>query len=456
MHLNQMGNLLNLYRWWIKMTKLETSAILEKISVQTKKEGKIANWDIAVKDNIQVLGTHTTASSKMLENFVSVYQATVVDKLLSEGAHLVCKTSMDELAMGGSNRSAVTGPVVNPYDETRISGGSSGGSAALVGAGKVRAALGTDTGDSIRKPASYCGCVGLKPTYGRISRYGVIPYAPSLDHVGFFTRNVADAAVLLEVAAGRDDRDMTSSFEDVEAYSEFLDMDLEGKRIGVFKSVHDHIENKEMIALYETFAKALEAKGAVLVEKTMDLSLMRSILGTYVMIANAEATSSHANLDGVRFGHRAAGESLEEVMMNSRGEGFGFEAKRRFILGAYAFKHGEPEILFNKAKRVRRLIVDHYVEMFDDIDVLVSLAAPNVAPKIEDRGISDWSDEELIANNYMAIDNLSGFPSMTIPLGFLDEMPAGLNISARPFEEATLLAYASAFESIIDWKGRFF
>ncbi len=438
------------------MTKLEKSAIVEAISIQDKHEGKLKDWDIAVKDNIHVLDTHTTASSKMLENFVSVYQATVIDKLLDEGAHLTAKTSMDELAMGGSNRSALTGPVSNPYDETRISGGSSGGSAALVGAGKVRAALGTDTGDSIRKPAAYCGCVGLKPSYGRISRYGVIPYAPSLDHVGFFTQNVHDAALLLEVSAGRDDLDMTSSFEDVEQYSDFLKMDLEGQRIGVFKSVHDQIQNKEVLALYDDFAQKLEAKGAILVDKSMDMDLMRSILGTYVLIANAEATSSHANLDGVRFGLREEGEDLESLMRNSRGKGFGYEAKRRFILGAYAFKHGEDEILFNKAKRVRRLLVDAYAALFDDIDVLISLAAPDVAPKIEVSEEIEWNDEELIANNYMALDNLSGFPSMTIPLGLLDSMPLGLNISARPFEEAALFAYASEFEKIIDWKGRFF
>lgn len=438
------------------MTKLEKSAIVEAISIQDKHEGKLKDWDIAVKDNIHVLDTHTTASSKMLENFVSVYQATVIDKLLDEGAHLTAKTSMDELAMGGSNRSALTGPVSNPYDETRISGGSSGGSAALVGAGKVRAALGTDTGDSIRKPAAYCGCVGLKPSYGRISRYGVIPYAPSLDHVGFFTQNVHDAALLLEVSAGRDDLDMTSSFEEVEQYSDFLKMDLEGQRIGVFKSVHDQIQNKEVLALYDDFAQKLEAKGAILVDKSMDMDLMRSILGTYVLIANAEATSSHANLDGVRFGLREEGEDLESLMRNSRGKGFGYEAKRRFILGAYAFKHGEDEILFNKAKRVRRLLVDAYAALFDDIDVLISLAAPDVAPKIEVSEEIEWNDEELIANNYMALDNLSGFPSMTIPLGSLDSMPLGLNISARPFEEAALFAYASEFEKIIDWKGRFF
>lgn len=438
------------------MTKLEKSAIVEAISIQDKHEGKLKDWDIAVKDNIHVLDTHTTASSKMLENFVSVYQATVIDKLLDEGAHLTAKTSMDELAMGGSNRSALTGPVSNPYDERRISGGSSGGSAALVGAGKVRAALGTDTGDSIRKPAAYCGCVGLKPSYGRISRYGVIPYAPSLDHVGFFTQNVHDAALLLEVSAGRDDLDMTSSFEEVEQYSDFLKMDLEGQRIGVFKSVHDQIQNKEVLALYDDFAQKLEAKGAILVDKSMDMDLMRSILGTYVLIANAEATSSHANLDGVRFGLREEGEDLESLMRNSRGKGFGYEAKRRFILGAYAFKHGEDEILFNKAKRVRRLLVDAYAALFDDIDVLISLAAPDVAPKIEVSEEIEWNDEELIANNYMALDNLSGFPSMTIPLGSLDSMPLGLNISARPFEEAALFAYASEFEKIIDWKGRFF
>ena len=439
------------------MTNLKQQAVLQEMNIQTvKANGKLQDWNIAVKDNINVCDTITTASSKLLENHVSIYNATIIEKLLQEGALLSYKTSLDELAMGGSNRTAATGPVSNPYDETRISGGSSGGSAALVGAGLVRAAIGTDTGDSIRKPAAYCGAVGIKPTYGRISRYGVIPYAASLDHVGFFTQNVKDSAALLSVLAGRDDKDMASAFEPQEDFMSLLDMDLEGKRIGVFKSVHDSITNEKTISLYKDFEEKLIAKGAEIVEKEMDTTLLRAILGTYAIIANAEATSNHANLDGVRFGKQVLGSDLEETMMKTRGAGFGLDTKKRFIFGGMTFKKGKDEILFNKAKRVRRLIVEAYASMFDDIDVLISIAAPQMAPTIESSSKRDLDDEYLIADNYMAIDNLSGFPSMTIPLGFQDAMPMGLNISTRPFEEAGLFAFANEFEKIIDWKGRFF
>lgn len=438
------------------MTNLEKQAILQTIDIQGKNQGVLSDWDIAIKDNVNIEDTLTTGSSKLLDNHISIYNAPIIEKLLEAGAHLTAKTSLDELAMGGSNRTAATGPVSNPYDENRISGGSSGGSAALVGAGLVKAAIGTDTGDSIRKPAAYCGVVGIKPTYGRISRYGVIPYAASLDHVGVFSQNVKDAATLLNVLAGRDDKDMTSSFNSVEDYTALFDMDLSGKRIGVFKSVHDTIENEETLNLYQSFENKLKEQGAIIVNKTMDMSLLKSVLGTYAIIANAEASSNHANLDGVRFGHQVLGDDLESTMMKTRGRGFGLDTKKRFIFGGYCFKAGKDEILFNKAKRVRRLIVDAYAELFDDIDVLVSIAAPNIAPLIEENSMTSFTDEYLVADNYMAIDNLSGYPSMTIPLGFKNEMPMGLNISTRPFEESTLLAFAHEFEKLIDWKGRFF
>ena len=438
------------------MINLKKQAILQEIDIKRQEEGILSGWEIAIKDNVNVENTLTTGSSHLLANHQSIYNATIIEKLLDSGAHLVAKTSLDELAMGGSNRTAATGPVPNPYDVLRISGGSSGGSAALVGSGMVRAAVGTDTGDSIRKPAAYCGVVGIKPTYGRISRYGVIPYASSLDHVGVFSQNVKDAAVLLNIMAGRDHKDMSSSFETVEDYTSLLDMDLEGKRIGVFKSIHDSIENEETLKIYQEFEEKLKASGAVIVEKEMDLNLLKSVLGTYAIIANAEASSNHANLDGVRFGKQVSGDDLENTMMQTRGQGFGLDTKKRFIFGGLCFKYGKDEILFNKAKRVRRLIVEAYANMFEDIDVLISIAAPNIAPLIDEMSRPSLTDEYLIADNYMAIDNLSGFPSMTIPLGFQNELPMGLNISTRPFEETGLLAFANEFEKIIDWKGRFF
>lgn len=432
------------------------NAVVEDINLKRDDaEGPLKDWTFAIKDNVQAIGTITTASSKLLKNHQSIFNASIIDKLLEAGAHLIYKSSMDELAMGGSNRFAKTGPVLNPYDPTRISGGSSGGSAALVAAKKVRAAIGSDTGDSVRKPAAYCGIVGVKPTYGRISRYGVIPYAASLDHVAYFTQNVTDAALLLESLSGRDDLDMTSSKQEVEAYSKLMDLDLKGKKVGIFKTVNDSVLNKDAKASFDSVVEKLKSQGAEIIEKTMDKDLMRAMLPTYLSIANAEATSNHANLDGVRFGNAVQGESLEELMKNTRSQ-LSLSSKKRLIFGAYTFEEFNDEIYFNKAKRVRRLLVDAYQAMFSDVDVLLSIAAPNKAPKVEEENpLVLKSDEYLIADNYMVIDNFSGYPSMTLPMGYEGALPLGLNISAQAFDEKTMFAYGKKIEDLVAWKGRF-
>lgn len=437
----------------LKEVNQSLNAVVSYLDVKTSNEGLLEGWDIALKDNFNLEGSLTTASSKILENHQSIYTATSVTKLLDAGAHLVAKASMDELGMGGTNLSALTGPVSNPYDVSRISGGSSGGSAALVGAGAVRAATGTDTGDSIRKPAAYCGVVGLKPTYGRISRYGVIPYASSLDHVGFFTRNVSDAATMLEVMAGRDNLDMTSSSKDVEAYSQNLTMDLKGKRVGIFKSVHDHVEDARFLEKFHELSKQLEAQGAELVVCEMDEDLLTALLPIYNIISNSEAVANHANLDGVRFGVTYDGDSLESIMTQTRSRGFNPQVKKRFILGAYALDNENQEVIFNQAKRVRRLIVDTYTKFFDDVDVVMSLASSQIAPHKEGPFMDVRSKQYIIVENHMVMNNFTGYPSITIPLATVDSMPIGLNISAKAFDEANLLAFAQECESLIDWKG---
>ena len=284
-------------------------------------QGKLSQVPVALKDNISTCGIKTTASSRILDNYVPVYDATIVKKLKAAGADFVCKASMDELGMGGTNKNAYTGAVHNPYDLDRIPGGSSGGCAALVAAGCVPLAIGTDTGDSVRKPAAYCGIVGVKPTYGRISRYGIIPYASSLDHVGYFTTNVKDAALALEVLAGRDDHDMTSSFKEVGEYSKLLNSDLHGKTIGVFKTVLDEVSNEELKGQFNVLVEKLKEKGAKIVEVGMPKEYMELIAPVYKTIANAEATANHSNLDGIRFGMREDGKDLEEVMTNTRTKG---------------------------------------------------------------------------------------------------------------------------------------
>lgn len=429
------------------------NAVVSFVDIKTTSEGILDGWDIALKDNFNLVGTLTTASSKILENHQSIYTATAAQKLLDAGAHIVAKASMDELGMGGTNLSAATGPVSNPYDVSRVSGGSSGGSAALVASGAVRAATGTDTGDSIRKPASYCGVVGLKPTYGRISRYGVIPYASSLDHVGMFTRNVEDAAVLLEVMAGRDDLDMTSSFKDVPEYSKLLTTDLNGKKVGVFKSIHDYIDDSRFTDAFNGFTKQLEDKGAEVVLLEMDEKLLNALLPIYNIISNSEAVANHANLDGVRYGVSHDGDSLESIMTQTRTQGFNSQVKKRFIYGAFALDDENQELIFNQAKRVRRLIVDTYKKFFDDVDVVMSLATSQIAPKIEGPFMDQTSKHYAIVENHMVINNFSGFPSITIPLTTIDEMPIGINISAPAFEEAALLAFANECEALIGWKG---
>ncbi|WP_430833265.1 amidase family protein [Erysipelothrix rhusiopathiae] len=439
----------------LKKENERLNAIVSFVDPNEVTDGLISGWDIALKDNINMKDTLTTASCKLLSNHKSIYNAHVVDRLLDEGAVIVAKTSMDELGMGGTNLSAITGPVYNPYDITRISGGSSGGSAALAGAKAVRASLGSDTGDSVRKPAAYCGAVGVKPTYGRISRYGVIPYASSLDHVGYFTQNVADAACLLEVLAGRDDRDMTSSMEPVVSYSKLLDMDLEGKRIGIFKTVEDAIENEAIKASFVQFKEKLEAQGAILVEKTIEKTLMRTMLPVYSVISNSEAVANHANLDGVRFGLSQEGDSLEEIMKNTRTNGFSSLIKRRFIFGAFALDDANQKEVFDQAKKVRRLLVNAYASCFEDVDIMVTLASGTVAPKVENQLMDELSDAYLIGENHMVINNFSGYPSMTLPLDLVDGLPVGINISTQPFTEAKMFAYGQAFESLINWKGAF-
>ena len=259
---------------------------------------------VVLKDNVSTKGIRTTASSRILDNYVPIFNAHIVDKLKAAGAIIIAKSSMDELGMGGTNLNAYTGKANNPWDLARITGGSSGGSAALVAAGIVPFAIGTDTGDSVRKPASFCGVVGVKPTYGRISRYGIIPYASSLDHVGYFTSNVKDAAVALEVLAGRDDRDMTTSYAEVEAYASLLNGDVKGKKIGIIKNVQDYIREDCIKDSFNTIMDALRQKGAIVEEVEFDHDLLNTLLPTYYVISNAEATANHSNLDGVLWGKR--------------------------------------------------------------------------------------------------------------------------------------------------------
>lgn len=416
-------------------------------------EGKVAKHPlfgvpVVLKDLVNMKKTITTGSSFILENYESPYDATITQKLKEVGAIIIGKASCDTFGMGGTNMTAATGPVHNPYDLSRMSGGSSGGSAVLVASGVVPMAIGSDTGDSVRKPASYNNIVGFKPSYGRISRYGVIPYASSLDHVAFFTQNVSDAASTLEVLAGRDDHDMTSSYKAVEDYSNLLKGDLKGKKIGILKNVIDSIQVVETKDLFNDLISKLKAQGAEIINISLKDELMHAFLPTYYIIANAEATANHSNLDGLRFGVAKEGTNIEEVMTASRTSGFGPLLRKRFVIGSYALFIENQEKIFRKAQKVRRLIVEDLNRAFNECDVLIAPASAQGAPKIGDNSADQLSSEYLIAENFMALANFAGTPSITIPMGFVSNLPIGVNINAKAFEEAKLLDIAYGFEKI--------
>ena len=416
-------------------------------------EGLMRGVPVVLKDNVNTKGIRTTAGSRILSTYVPVYDAEIVEKLRKAGAVYIAKSSMDELAMGGTNLTCFTGPAYNPWDTRRMTGGSSGGSAALVASGVVPMAIGSDTGDSVRKPASFCGIVGVKPTYGRISRYGIIQYASSMDHVGYFTRSIEDACITLKVLAGRDDRDMTSSNKEVPDYSALLNSDMHGRKIAVLGNVIKNISNQETVKMFNDLMDQLRAKGAQVDVYDFDENLMRAILPAYFIIANCEATSNDSNLDGIRFGVREDGEDMAEIMTNSRTKGFGPLIRRRFVIGSYGLFEENQERIFRKAQKVRRVVVNAMNDCLKDYDAIVAPASGNIAPLINANEDQDaLSDENLIAENYMAMGNFSGYPSITVPMGFEEGCPIGVNITCRAFEETTMFDVAKAVEEITGYK----
>ena len=407
------------------------------------------------KDNFNTAGIKTTASSAMLENYVPIYDATVVKKLYEAGVVLIGKSSLDELAMGGTNKTALTGPVHNPWDLKRISGGSSGGSAALVASGIAPFALGSDTGDSIRKPAGFCGVVGFKPTWGRISRYGVIPYASSLDTVGAFTRNVRDMAIVTEIMAGRDDLDMTSSHLPVPNYVENLNSDLTGKKIAIIKQIDDELVDPIIIDNLNAMVELAKSKGAIVELVEMNQQLLDALVPTYKIIANSEATSNHSCLDGIKYGLQKPGASVDEIMIQSRTAGFGAPIRQRFILGNLALATENQDKMFRQAQRVRRLIVNEVQNVLKEYDVIMTPNSGTIAPLIDEATDSRTSTDYQVVENHLLLGNFAGTPSITIPSGFDGHMPIGINIMGRLFEEQTVLDVAYALESGMNYKDQY-
>ena len=412
-------------------------------------QGLLTGIPIAHKDIFCTKGMLTTCGSKMLETFVSPYDATVVDRLAREGAVLVGKTNMDEFAMGSSNETSFFGVVKNPWDPKRVPGGSSGGSAAAVAAGLVPGATGTDTGGSIRQPAAFCGLTGLKPSYGRVSRYGMIAFASSLDQGGPITRNAEDAALMLRCMAGFDPRDSTSIDEPAPELASMLSIDLKGLRIGLPKEFFDDSVQGDVLEKVREAVAVFERLGATLV----DVSLPNSAAGIpcYYVIAPAEASSNLSRFDGVRFGHRSqdAGELLD-LYENSRAEGFGEEVKRRILIGTYALSAGYYDAYYLKAQKIRRVIAQDFATAFEQCDIIIGPTSPTTAFPI---GEKTQDPVAMYLNDiFTNTVNLAGLTGLSIPCGFdAAGLPVGMQLIGRFMDEASLLGLAHQFQLETNW-----
>lgn len=403
-----------------------------------------------LKDNISTKGILTTASSNILKNYVPVYDATIYKKLKEAGAVLVGKTVLDELAMGGTGTTGHTGIVRNPWNKDRQIGGSSSGSAAAVALGIVPFAIGSDTGDSVRKPAAYGGVVGFKPTYGLISRYGLFAFASSLDHLGIFARNVKDIAIVTDVVKGHDEHDMTSLPNDDKVYTDLIDKPVKGKKLFYIKEAMENAD-KNIVHNFNMVIDKCRSLGMEVCEESIDRNLLLALYPSYMAISCAEATSNDANLNGIHFGVRGEGKTPDEIIRDARTKGFSELIKRRFIIGSYILQRENQEKLFLNAYRVRRLIVDKINQLFCEYDGLIMPAASGIAPKFNEKN-DKLSDEYLILDNHLCIGNFGGYPSITIPSGFINKMPIGINITGRVREDDVVLNIANMLEGIMEYK----
>ncbi len=401
------------------------------------------------KDNYSTKGVETTASSNILNGYVPIFDATVISKLRKAGMIMVAHTTMDELAMGGTGTTGHKGNTTNPYDTERIIGGSSCGSCAAVSQGIAPFALGSDTGDSVRKPASHGGLVGFKPTWGRISRYGLFPFAPSMDTIAYFTRDVLDASYILSCLAGHDSKDMSSSYRRKEKYQDYVLNHKTLKRVGYFKAVMDGITNPDIRKAYTDLLESLRKKGYEVISYDFPEQLLDALYPTYMLISCAEAGSNNANLDGIRFGPKADGNpsTFKEYMTECRTKGFSDLIKRRFVIGSFALLSENQEEMFNRAQKARRLIVNQMNSFFDSIDYLIQPAAFSIPKKISELSTA-WSTNPDYLDNILSIGNFGGYPSLTLPLCFSCGMPIGVNVTGRCFEDGQVLAISREIEEI--------
>lgn len=440
------------------VTILKEEALKQANEIDKKRESgeinsEFAGIPIGIKDNMCTKGVKTTCSSHMLENFVSPYDATVVEKLSNENIIDLGKLNMDEFAMGGSTEYSYFKKTANPWNLNKVPGGSSGGSAAAVAANMVPWALGSDTGGSIRQPSSFCGVVGLKPTYGLVSRYGLVAFASSLDQIGPITKDVEDAAILLNIIAGHDEKDTTSANIEKKDYTANLKNDIKGKKIGVPKEFFGEGINEEV---KETLKQAIETYknlGAEIEEFSLDIA--QYSLATYYIIACAEASSNLGRFDGIRYGYRAKEfGSLKELYRKSRSDGFGPEVKRRIILGTYVLSSGYYDAYYKKAQQVRTLVMNEFQKAFEKYDIILTPTSPTVAFDIGSK--SNNPLEMYLADICTVSVNIAGLPGISIPCGVDKEgMPIGMQLIGNKFEEDKLLNMAYAFEQVTKFREKF-
>lgn len=415
------------------------------------KGGPLNGLPIVHKDLFCTKGVRTTCGSRILRDFVSPYDAAVVSRLADAGAIMLGKTNMDEFAMGSSNETSFFGPVTNPWDTRLSPGGSSGGSAAAVAARLVPAATGTDTGGSIRQPAALTGTVGLKPTYGRVSRFGMVAFASSLDQAGVITRSAEDAALLMNAMAGIDARDSTSADQPVPDYTAGLADSVKGLRIGIVRQHFDTGLNAACADRVRASLRALEEAGASLVE--VDLPSIGLSVPTYYVVAPAECSSNLSRFDGVRFGHRAENpKDLLDLYCRSRGEGFGAEVKRRIMTGTYVLSAGYYDAYYLKAQKVRQLISRDFSETFAKVDIIAGPTAPTTAFALGEK--TDDPITMYLNDIYTIGANLAGLPGISLPCGFVDDLPVGLQLVGPHFAEARLLSCAHQYQQLTDWHSR--
>lgn len=437
------------------VTILQEEAKKQAEEIEKKKQSgeitsELAGIPIGIKDNICTKGVKTTCSSRMLENFVAPYNATVVEKMNEENLIPMGKLNMDEFAMGASTEYSYFKKTRNPWDLNTVPGGSSGGSAAAVAAEMVPWALGTDTGGSIRQPSSFCGVVGLKPTYGLVSRYGVVAFASSLDQVGPITKDVTDSAMLLNIIAGHDPMDTTSSNREKKDYTKALKNDVKGMKIGIPKEYFGEGINPEVKAKLEESIEKYKEMGAEVEEFSLDIA--QYALATYYIIACAEASSNLGRFDGIRYGYRTENyETLQDIYRNSRTEGFGAEVKRRIILGTYVLSSGYYDAYYKKAQQVRTLVKNKFKEAFQKYDVLLTPTSPTVAFEIGTR--SNNPLEMYLADICTVSINIAGLPAISIPCGVDSKnMPIGMQLIGNRFEEEKILNAAYTFEQKVKFR----